>query len=358
MTRWLRRLLTAAGALTLVVVLAMTISIYLLLQPGRFTAMLQQQAHEAGLELNLGNPASPAVFPRPALDLRGITLTAEGADAPILLASSGRLVLPWSTLLGGPVAITQMEVDDPRVDLAALQSWLATRPSQPSGAAPTIPRIDTGIRITRGSLVYGNQLLLSKVTLTVGTLMPDRQFPLDMSAATATGAPLQLRLTATPHMQGNAVQLNDIRIHLSQGAGTTLALHGNAHWRGAANAEAQLDGQFAQTGTDSHDVTLTLTPADQTDPLLLHLKLDGPDNHADLSLPPLALMQWWGTLSTPATPQTASEPALPPGNGSLRMAKLQIGSLGIIGLSVQTGTSVPAAASTAPTKPDASGTSR
>nr|WP_225562763.1 membrane assembly protein AsmA [Rhodanobacter sp. DHG33] len=337
---------------------AMAVSVYLLLQPDRFTVMLQQQAHEAGLELSLGSPASPTVFPRPALELRGITLIAEGSDDPILLASRGRLVLPWSTLLGGPVAITQMEVDEPRVDLAALQNWLAAQPSQPADAAPAIPRIDTGIRITRGSVVHGDQSLLNNVTLTVGTLVPDRQFPLDMSAVTATGTPLQLRLTATPHMQGNTLQLNDVQLHLSQGGDSTLALRGDARWRGAANAEAQLGGKLDQADAGSHDITLTLTPADQTNPLLLHLKLDGQDNHADLSLPPLALAHWWGTLNTPPDPQTASQPELPPGNGTLRVSKLQIGSLGITGLSVQTGASAPAAAGTAAIKPDADGTAK
>jgi uncharacterized protein involved in outer membrane biogenesis len=357
-TRGLRRWLVAAGALALVVLLAMAVSVYLLLQPDRFTALLQQQAHEAGLALNLGSPASPTVFPRPALDLRGITLNAEGADAPILVASSGRLVLPWSTLLGGPVTITQMEVDQPRVDLGALQSWLAARPSPPTNAAPEIPRIDTGIRIGGGSLAQGDRLLLNNVTLTVGTLTPDHPFPLDMSASTATGAPLQLRLTATPHMQGNALQLNDIQLHLAQGGSTTLALRGHASWHGAANANAQLDGKLDQADAGSHDVSLTLTPADQTNPLLLHLKLDGADNHAHLSLPPLALAQWWGELNAPTDPKTASQPELPPGNGTLRVAKLQVGSLDISDLSVQVGASAPAAASTAATLPDASGPSR
>jgi len=356
-THRLRRLLLAASALAIVALLAMAVSVYLLLQPDRFTAMLQQQARAAGLELNLGSPASPTIFPRPALELRGITLNAEGVDDPILLASSGRLVLPWSTLLGGPTAITQMKVDEPRVDLAALQNWLAARPSQPANAILTIPRIDTGIRITRGRLVHGGQSLLDDVTLTMGTLIPGHQLPLYMSATTATGAPLQLRLTATPRMQGNVLQMSDVLLHLSQGADTTLTLHGDAHWRGAANADAQLVGKLDQAGAGSHDIALTLAPADQTSPLLLHVKLDGSDNHIDLSLPPLALAQWWNALSTPTEPQTMSQLGLPPGKGTLRMATLQIGSLDITGLSVRTEAAAPASASTTVT-PDAGHTPR
>ncbi|MFK2878697.1 AsmA family protein [Rhodanobacter hydrolyticus] len=358
MTRGVRRLLMAASALVLAVLLGMAGSVYLLLQPDRFTAMLQGQARQAGLVLNLGSPASPTLLPRPALDLRGITLNAEGEENPILLASSGRLVLPWSTLLGGPVAITQMEIDAPRVDLDALQSWLAAQPSQPANAVPMIPRIDTGISIEHGSLVHGDQLLLSNVRLTAGTLAPDRRFPLAISATTAAGAPLQALLTTTPRMHGAALQLDDIQLHLSQGNGTALVLHGNARWHGGANADAQLDGKLDRAGAGNYDIALTLTPADQTNPLLLHLKLDGPGNHADMSMPPLALVHWWSALDASGAPQTASQPELPPGNGTLQMAKLQVGSLAITGLSVQAGDAAPAAASSAASKPGSGGRSK
>nr|WP_225561817.1 AsmA family protein [Rhodanobacter sp. DHB23] len=354
----MRRLLLAASALALAVLLAVAISVYLLLRPDRFTAMLQEQARQAGLVLNLDSPASPSVLPRPALELHGITLVAEGADSPILFATSGRLVLPWSTLLGGPAAIKQMEVDGPRVDLGALQGWLATQPPQPANAPPALPRIDTGIRIEHGSVVHGDELLFDNVTLTAGTLTPDRRFPLDMSATTASGAPLQMRLTATPRIHGNALQLDDIQLHLSQGSGSTLALHGDARWRGGANADAQLGGRLDQADAGSYDVALTLTPADQTDPLLLHLKLDGPDNHADMSLPPLALAHWWSTFGTPSDPQAAVQPGLPPGSGTLHLSKLQIGSLGITGLDVQAGDAVPAAASSAADKPGSGGAAK
>ncbi|MEW9572323.1 AsmA family protein [Rhodanobacter sp. Si-c] len=345
MTPGLRRLLIGLAALALAALLAMAVVLYLL-QPDRFTAMLQSQAHQAGLVLNLDSPASPTLFPRPALDLHGITLNAEGADTPILLASRGQLVLPWHTLLGGPTAIAQMEVDAPRVDLDALQDWLDTLPPQPENAAPVIPRIDAGISIEHGSVVRGDQLLLNNVTLTAGTLAPDQAFPLSMSAVTAAGAPLQLRLTATPHMQGSMLQLNGIQLHLSQGSGTTLTLSGNAHWHGAADAVARLGGKLDQADAGSYDIMLTLTPADQTDPLLLHLKLDGPDNHADLHLPPLALAHWWSTLDAPVDQQSGPQPSVPPGGGTLQMAKLQIGSLSIEGLSVQAGNDAPATAGT------------
>ena len=61
----LRRILAIVGASALAVLLLLVGSVYFLLQPDRFTAMLQNQAANAGLELNLSRPASPSVSRSP-----------------------------------------------------------------------------------------------------------------------------------------------------------------------------------------------------------------------------------------------------------------------------------------------------
>jgi uncharacterized protein involved in outer membrane biogenesis len=349
MSRRLRLILLSLGGLVLAVVLAATIAVYLLLQPERFTAMLQTQAQAAGLELNLASPASPTLFPRPALVLKGITLNAEGAKVPILLAARGQLALPWRTLLGGPTVITQLQIESPRVDLDALQAWIASLPAQPEGAPPNIPRIDTGVSITHGSLVRGNQVLLDNVSLEAGSLLSGQPFPLSLSATTSSGTPVQLRLSATPRILGNTLQLDNVSLHLSQGGIMTLALMGSAHWHGAADAAARLAGTLDEANTGQYDIALTLTPADQDNPLLLALKLDGPDNHADLRLPPLALVHWWSQLNDSQTPQLT----VPPVSGHAEIANIEAAGISIEGLTVQAGESVPAPPSTAaaPAKP-------
>jgi uncharacterized protein involved in outer membrane biogenesis len=343
MSRRLRLILLVLGGFALAVVLAAVVAVYLLLQPERFTRMLQTQARTAGLELNLTSPASPTLFPRPALDLDGITLNAEGAGAPILLAAHGQLVLPWHTLLGGPTVISQLQIESPRVDLDALQEWLAALPAQPEGTPPNIPRIDTGVSISHGSVVRGNEVLLGNVSLEAGSLISGQPFPLGLSAVTAAGTPLQLRLSATPRIEGNALQLNNITLHLSQGSAMTLALTGNAHWHGAADAAASLAGKLDQANAGQYDISLLLTPADQSNPLLLALKLDGPANHADLRLPPLALAHWWSQLSDPQGPQLS----VPPGSGHVEIAKLEAGGISIEGLTIRAGDAVSAPAGTA-----------
>ena len=346
MSRRLRLILVVCGTLVLTVVLAFMVAVYLLLQPERFTAMLQSQARAAGLELSLASPASPTLFPRPALELSGITLNAPDATAPILLAARGQLALPWRTLFGGPTVISQLQIDSPRVDLDALQAWLASLPVQPAGVPPNIiPRIDSGVSINRGTVVRGNEMLLGNVALETGCLISGQPFPLSLSANISNGMPLQLRLSATPRIQDNTLQLDNISLHLSQGTALTLALSGSARWHGTADAVASLAGKLDLADAGQYAMSLTLNPPNQDIPLLLALKLDGPDNHADLRLPPLALAHWWSQLSDEQGPQLT----MPPGDGHMEIAKIDTGSIHIEGLTVQVGDSVPAPASTAAT---------
>ncbi|MFC5740451.1 AsmA family protein [Dyella tabacisoli] len=349
MSRPLRIALLILTSVVTAAALAAVVAIHLLLQPERFTKMLQAQAHSAGLELNLSSPASPTLFPRPALELQGLTLNARGASMPILLAERGRLTLPWRTLLGGETVISQMEIDSPRMDLDALQAWLSSLPPRPSGQPFDIPSIDTGVRIARGSLVRGNRLLYGDVALEAGCLASGRPFPLTIAAKDANGIPLQLRLTATPRIDGDALQLDNIALHLSQGSSLVLQLAGEARWHGAADATVNLGGKLDHADAGSYNIALTLTPANQNEPLLLALKLDGPDNRADLRLPPLALADWWSQLSSQEGPKLS----VPPGSGHIEIGKIETGGISIEGLSVDAGVTAPAsAASTAtPNKP-------
>jgi len=338
MPRRLRLTLLVLGGFMLAMLLTALIAVYLLLQPERFTRMLQTQAHAAGLELNLSSPATPSLFPRPGLDLDGITLSASSANVPILLAAHGQLALPWRTLFGGPTVITQLIIDSPRVDLDALQDWLAAMPDKPADAAPTIPRINTGVSITEGSVVRGNALLLGNVSLEAGSLISDQPFPLHLSADTANGTPLQLRLSATPRIAGKTLQLENIGLHLSSAGTLTLDLGGSAYWHGAADASASLSGKLDQADAGQYDIALQLIPANDDQPLLLALKLDGPDNHADLRLPPLALANWWSGLGDPQGPQLS----VPPGSGHADIAKIEAGGVRIEGLIIQAGDAIPA----------------
>ena len=102
MTRRLRIGLYVVGGIVAVLLLGMFIAMYVVLQPARFTALLQSRARDAGLELTLANPASPTIWPKPALELDGITLRSRGVDTPMLVAARGKLVLRPPLFLHAP----------------------------------------------------------------------------------------------------------------------------------------------------------------------------------------------------------------------------------------------------------------
>lgn len=357
MPRWLRLALIVFSSATLLLVAVALIAVHVLLQPERITAMLQKQANDAGLELSLATPATPALFPRPALELEGITLSARNANMPILLAARGTLALPWRTLVHGETVISQMQIDSPRVDLDALQSWLSDLPSGPASVPAAIPSIDAGVHITRGSLVRGNQMLLGDVELDAGRLAANHPFPLTITAKDAQGVPTQMRLSLTPTIKGGALVLDNIGLTLAHSTTVMLHLAGHARWRGAADASAQLSGKLDHANSGQYVTSIELTPAGQSEPLMLAVKLDGPDNHADMRIPPLALATWWSELDHDDGPRLS----VPPGSGHAEIATLDAGDVHVEGLVIQAGSDVPAAsASVAPpaSKPAAKSTSR
>lgn len=341
--RPLRLLLIICASVFGCIALTVLIALYILLQPDRFTAMLKQQARRAGLQLTLSSPASPTLFPRPALELEGITLIARdtgspATNMPILLAANGRLVLPWRTVFGGRVEISRMQISSPRVDLDALQAWLMRLPPQSASVPEQIPRIATGVRIRNGSIVENNSEWLNDVALDTGRLTPGQAFWVSLAAKETDGTPLQLNFSSVPRIDGGALKLDNIAIHAADSSATSLHLTGRARWMGAANASLHLQGKFRLAGDGDYDTTISLTPATQDKPLLLHLQLLGSDNHIHLELPPLALAQWWNQLANPLGPKLSA----PPGNGQIDMARLDIGKVHIEGLSIQTGNTVSA----------------
>jgi AsmA family len=345
MRRPLRLIAYTVAGLLLLAAVALFVAIYVVLQPRRFTAMLQEQARSAGLELTLASPASPDLWPTPALELVGINLRAQGGNTPLLLAAQGRLVLPWATLLGRESAISRLELDAPRVDLDALSDMLARLPARPAGAPPYLPRIDAGFSISRGTVVRANRLLLSDVQLDAGSLVPGQLFSLRLSARGANGTPYTLNLETTPQLKSDALVLDDVRLDAASTPLLDARLAGDAQWRGGADISAQLAGKLNHGADDSYDLNLVLTPANQVDPLSLAVKLDSADNHVDVRLPPLELGDWWA--------QAASMPGLtlPPFTGSIDAAKLDLGDIHIKGLKVRAGVPnepEPAASTAAP----------
>lgn len=340
MNRRLRIGLYALGGFLALLFAVALIATYVVLQPERFTALLQSRARAAGLELTLSSPAAPTLWPTPALELDGLTLRSDVSGTPLIAASRGKLVLPWRTLLGGEATMSRLEVEGARIDVDAVSAYLDTLPSRPSTAGATLPTIDAGFRISRGTLLRGTTLLLSNVEAETDRLASGRRFTLTASADLADGTPYALDLDTVPTLSRGVLTLADARLKLASEKRFEAYLKGDGTWRGGADVGASLSGRVTREEGKPFDIVLAVTPANQNDPLYIALKLDGDTDHADLHLPPLALAEWWNGIRAGGTL------TMPPLVGTLDADSLDVGGVQVKGLRIRATPDAPASSTT------------
>lgn len=142
--RWLPVL---AVALALIVVAAWWIDRQL--EPRRLTTLVLAQAGKSlGLQLGFSGEPEYALKPEPRLLIPGLTV--RGPDGKLFLsADRAEISLPWSTIKGDAPVITRIELERPRLDLAGLQRWLATRPEKPF----ELPTLSKGIVVVDGTVI-------------------------------------------------------------------------------------------------------------------------------------------------------------------------------------------------------------
>lgn len=144
-----RRLLRLAVKVGAVLIVLSLITGWLL-QPQRAGRYLLHLAGDSlGLEINAG-AIDYRLRGTPQLVLNDVVATRHG-DAPLLAARRIFVSLPWRTLRtrGDDLKVTRVELDAPRLNLPALQRWLATRP--PSGPI-RIPVLSDGLRVRDGRI--------------------------------------------------------------------------------------------------------------------------------------------------------------------------------------------------------------
>src|SRR5690606_22977871 len=134
----------------------------------------------------------------PMLTVRGLDVRQPGADAPLLTADRAHLALPWATLWAGgkDLTISRVELDGPRLDLQALQGWLATRPA---GGAQRIPTLTEGAQIVRGQL-DGDGWSVDRINISTVQLAPAKPFAARLGGRFLHGtttAPFDLQLALT-----------------------------------------------------------------------------------------------------------------------------------------------------------------
>ncbi|KGM57591.1 hypothetical protein N799_05925 [Lysobacter arseniciresistens ZS79] len=144
-----------------------------LVQPPRVAGLVLDRTGAAlGLEISASGISEYTLRGNPTLVVRDLVARQPGADTPVLRAGRVLLSLPWSTLRsrGAELTVDHVELDAPRLDLAALQRWRESRP--PSGEV-RIPTLTGGLEVTRGE-VLGDGWSVDRIALQLPSLHPDR----------------------------------------------------------------------------------------------------------------------------------------------------------------------------------------
>lgn len=344
---------SALAIVALLVVLAVAAVVYVhnLLQPQRFTTLLEGDLAAAGLRLSMDAPAEPALFPHPGVQLQGFSLTNIGSATPVLQANGATIVVPWRALLHGEIVIERVDIAAPRVDLGELETLFARLPRH--AGPPRLPTITTGIHMSQGTLTRNGSPLLFDLSLATGALAPNQTFQLDASARSAAGQRLTATLSTVPSaVEDGVIGLDALRIDIAEQRGTALQLAGTGSWRGGEDLAMHLEGTLqhrsfapppaaasvakasanaAPTASSTpaaappkvnDKIVFDITPARSGIPITVALKLDGTDAHADLRLQPTEFGRWWTRLLA-AQPGASSVPL--PFTGTMQAKQLDLG---------------------------------
>ncbi|MGY3264515.1 hypothetical protein [Lysobacter sp. HA35] len=140
-------------------------------RPQQVASLVLSQASRAlGLRITAKGVTEYTLGDMPRLVLREVTAQRDGDATPVLQADRISLSLPWSTLKsrGADLVVHRIEVDHPRIDIAAMQRWLATRPPSPQRPTPTL----TDGFVMRNGIVAGEGWTIDALAMDVPRLAP------------------------------------------------------------------------------------------------------------------------------------------------------------------------------------------
>ncbi len=184
-------------AIAILVVIAL-LALRWLAQPDRVAGMLLSRAGAAlGLEITASGASEYRLLGTPMIAVRDVVAKQPGVSAPLLRAKRVYLTLPWSTIRtrGADIVVERIELDEPQLDVAALQRWLASRPP----GETKIPTLTDGLRITDGR-AFGEGWSLSGLELSLPSLYPNRPMRASAKGMFALGdtrLPIDLRIALT-----------------------------------------------------------------------------------------------------------------------------------------------------------------
>lgn len=359
--RWIA---LAIVAVVVAASVALAIHVHALLQPQRFTALLQGDLSAVGLTLKLQAPAEPMLFPHPGVRLKGVRLTNRASGTALLTAAAATIVVPWRTLLRGAPAIERVDIQGPRLDLGEIKLLLARLPHH--AGPPRLPTIATGVHLRHGTLTTHGTPLLFGVSIDTGALAPQQPFRLDAAARDPSGRTLAVSLVTTPRPPaGGAIEFNPLHLDASIQGGAALDLHGRAHWRGGEALSLQLEGTLqhpalapaaaatsgnsaAAVHTVAAHISVRVAPREGTVPATVAIGLAGPNAAAKVSLRPSQLGAWW-QQTVAANPGAATPPT--PFAGTAKVQRLDLGWLKASGIEIEAGPGAAPAASSSVAPP-------
>lgn len=132
--------------------IALLLALYWLSRPASVAAIVTRQMGSAlGLEIHADGVSEYRMRGTPLLVLRNVRVREPGAQNFLLTARRIHVALPWSTVRarGSELVARRIELDEPRLDLPALQHWLATRPP----SEKRLPTLTDGLQIRHGEIV-------------------------------------------------------------------------------------------------------------------------------------------------------------------------------------------------------------
>lgn len=343
------------------------------LEPHRLTTLVLGRAGKSlNLDIRFSGTPDYALKPEPRLLIPGLSV--RGADGvEFLSATRAEISLPWSTIKGDAPIITRIELDHPRLDIAGLQRWMATRPEAPF----EVPTLVDGIEIEQGEVI-GDGYSFAALDATLPALAADKpaqltargrfirgemrvDFDAALGVATA-GLRSAFDLQAKTHIQRKPkllkMDLNSKGRFAFDDALTTLALDsiavqadsplpsfsGRAFVADAAQLAFNVDAVLTQWPADWPSLPAPL--ASNTNGLPVHLKYRGA---SDLSAP-LALLVKRDATALDAkvlvpdfmTWMDAEQAALlPPLTGTLRAPSLDFDGIQLQGVELEINADAP-----------------
>ncbi|HZX80760.1 MAG TPA: hypothetical protein VFE72_07410 [Lysobacter sp.] len=156
-------------------------------RPQQVASLVLSQAGRAlGLRITARGVSEYTLRDMPKLVLRDVTAQRDGDATPVLQADRVLLSLPWSTLKsrGRDITVHRIELDRPRLDIGALQRWLATRP--PSRKRPA-PMLTDGLVVTNGR-VAGDGWVVEDISLGAPSLAPGQRVRVMLRGRLVAGA--------------------------------------------------------------------------------------------------------------------------------------------------------------------------